>query len=332
MAELPEPLTPADCNLRDFPFMPLDIQRLRRSKAWLKAKRNPALAFYMINLWTASWHEVPAASLEDDDEVLADLAVCDLDVWEQVKADVLRGWTKCSDGRLYHAVVAEKACESWKSKVDYRDRMKAARDAKAAKKSPKTDSATESMTGSNTESITGSDKGSITESVIDQSTGLKGQGQGQGQGEVNTLEANASVDSDAGAPDVDLLGNQVESQQSESESVALHCPVARIVSAYHELMPGNPKVKVLNDKRKRAIAARWREAAKLTCKPFGYSTVDEGLKAWRAFFAVCSQSDFLTGKAKAQPGKPPFIADIDFLTSPEAFAKCLENKYHREAA
>jgi hypothetical protein len=144
-------------------------------------------------------------------------------------------------------------------------------------------------------------------------------------------EANASVASDAGAPDVDLLGNQVESQQSESESVALHCPVARIVSAYHELMPGNPKVKVLNDKRKRAITARWREAAKLTCKPFGYATVDAGLKAWRAFFAVCAESDFLTGKAKGKPGQPPFIADIDFLTAPESFAKCLENKYHREA-
>lgn len=148
-------------------------------------------------------------------------------------------------------------------------------------------------------------------------------------------EAIASVDKVADAPPVDLLGaaiGKVTPKSGESEASSLHCPVARIVSAYHELMPENPKVKVLNDKRKRAIAARWREAATLTCKPFGYSTVEEGLKAWRAFFAVCAESNFLTGRAKAQPGKPPFIADIDFLTSPEAFAKCLENKYHREAA
>ncbi|CAK0070715.1 Uncharacterised protein [Burkholderia pseudomallei] len=110
------------------------------------------------------------------------------------------------------------------------------------------------------------------------------------------------------------------------------CPVERIVAAYHHHMPDNPRVKVLNDKRKRAIAARWREASKLDCKPFGYSTVEAGLNAWRAFFTVCAQSEFLTGKARAQPGKPPFIADIDFLMSPEAFAKCLENKYHRDAA
>ncbi len=149
--------------------------------------------------------------------------------------------------------------------------------------------------------------------------------------ESKPTEANASVDSAAVAPGVDLLGAAL-SNAGESEPGALHCPIARIVKAYHDLMPDNPRVKVLNDKRKRAIAARWREAAKLDCKPFGYTTVEDGLRAWRAFFTVCAQSEFLTGKAKAQPGKPTFLADIDFLTSPEAFAKCLENKYHRDAA
>lgn len=157
-----------------------------------------------------------------------------------------------------------------------------------------------------------------------------GEGKGR-EGKGRREEANASVDSGAPAPVVDLLGAAV-ANAGDSESAALHCPIARIVKAYHDLMPDNPRVKVLNDKRKRAIAARWREASKLDCKPFGYSTVEAGLNAWRAFFTVCAQSEFLTGKAKAQPGKPPFIADIDFLMSPEAFAKCLENKYHRDAA
>ncbi|MFM0432359.1 DUF1376 domain-containing protein [Paraburkholderia aspalathi] len=113
MTELPEPPVPTDCDLRDFPFMPLDIARLRRSKAWLKAKRNPALAFYMVNLWTASWHELPASSLEDNDAVLADLAMCDSRKWPKIRGDVLHGWIKCSDGRLYHPVVAEKAQVAW---------------------------------------------------------------------------------------------------------------------------------------------------------------------------------------------------------------------------
>lgn len=110
------------------------------------------------------------------------------------------------------------------------------------------------------------------------------------------------------------------------------CPSADIVALYHELMPNNPEVKVLNEARRGAIRARWKEAAALDCKPFGYSSRAEGLAAWRSFFEVCNESDFLTGKVQAQPGKPPFVADIDFLMSPSGFAKCLENKYHREAA
>jgi uncharacterized protein YdaU (DUF1376 family) len=130
MADLPDPLMPADCDLRDFAFMPLDIQRLRRSKAWLKAKRNPVLAFYMVNLWTAAWHDVPAGSLEDDDDVLADLAMCDPAKWAKLKADVLHGWIKCSDGRLYNPTTCEKARESWDSKVERREKEANERDRK----------------------------------------------------------------------------------------------------------------------------------------------------------------------------------------------------------
>ena len=110
------------------------------------------------------------------------------------------------------------------------------------------------------------------------------------------------------------------------------CPADRIVDAYHRHMPDNPRCKVLNPARRGAIKARWNEAAKLTCKPFGYSTTADGVVAWEQFFGICAKSEFLTGRATPQPGKPPFFADIDFLMSPSGFAKCIENKYHREAA
>lgn len=138
------------------------------------------------------------------------------------------------------------------------------------------------------------------------------------------IEANASVDSDASAPTVGLF--------VQSSKTLPPCPVERIVNAYHELLPDNPRVKVLNNARRRLIASRWREAARLKCSPFGYTSTEEGIEAWRAFFSVCADSDFLTGRSKPQPGKPPFVADIDFLMSPSGFAKCLENKYHWEAA
>lgn len=124
-----------------------------------------------------------------------------------------------------------------------------------------------------------------------------------------------------------------EKKETTSSSVdaALSCPVGTLINLYHECMPNNPRVKVPNEDRKKKIRQRWREAAALDFAPFGYKTRDEGLKAWRHFFATCAESEFLTGRAPSQSGKQPFIADIDFLFSPSGFAKTLENKYHREA-
>jgi uncharacterized protein YdaU (DUF1376 family) len=130
-----EPLTPANCDLRDFAFMPLEIGRLRRSKAWLFAKRQPELGFYMMNLWTASWHELPAASMENDDDVLADAAMCPPERWSEVKAKVMHGWVLATDGRWYHPVVAEKARDSWAAKVSQRQRTANATAARRAKSS-----------------------------------------------------------------------------------------------------------------------------------------------------------------------------------------------------
>lgn len=110
------------------------------------------------------------------------------------------------------------------------------------------------------------------------------------------------------------------------------CPVGTLIDLYHELLPMNPRVKIVSEARKKAIRSRWKEAAHLQAKPFGYTTRADGLAAWRRFFEVCAQSAFLTGQAPAVPGKPPFIADIDFIFSPAGFVKTLENKYHREAA
>lgn len=136
---------------------------------------------------------------------------------------------------------------------------------------------------------------------------------------------------EAGASVAGKAGNG-EDGVSESNRNGVVCPSQAIVDLYHELMPLNPRVKVLNDARRSAIRARWREAAFLECAPFGYSNREDGLAAWRKFFEVCAESEFLTGRSQPRAGHPVFVADIDFLMSPSGFAKCLENKYHRDVA
>ena len=51
-SELPSPLTPPDCDLRDFPFMPLDVVRLRDSD--LAATESAEAFRSAVLLWCAS--------------------------------------------------------------------------------------------------------------------------------------------------------------------------------------------------------------------------------------------------------------------------------------
>lgn len=120
----PDPMTPADCDLRDFAYMPLDVLRLRDSGA--AALANPEAFRACVLAWCASWHQVPAASLPDDDAALSVLLGYGRTVaaWSKVrKAGGLHGWVKCSDGRLYHPVVADKAREAWKVALRLRGRF-----------------------------------------------------------------------------------------------------------------------------------------------------------------------------------------------------------------
>jgi len=141
--ERPAPLVEADVDLRAIaPYMPLDVVRLRDSEI---AAMSSAEAFRAaVLLWCAAWHEVPAASLPNDDAVLARRAGYGREVarFRRVKVAALRGFVECSDGRLYHRVVAEKANKVWGDLQMQRERTRAATEARGAKKGPKSNGPT----------------------------------------------------------------------------------------------------------------------------------------------------------------------------------------------
>ena len=114
------PLTPIDCDLRGLPFMPLHGERLIESDLFFLSTGEEFKA--AVALWWASWKQVPAASLPDNDRVLAGLArVADAKRWPKVRETALRGWVLCSDGRLYHPVVAEVALQAWADRQAHRE-------------------------------------------------------------------------------------------------------------------------------------------------------------------------------------------------------------------
>lgn len=145
-----QPLTPADCDLRDYVWMPLDCNRLLTSETWILGSAAEKVA--AITLWMKAWHQVPAGSLPNNDRMLAHLSEAGAD-WPQVRDHALRGWVLCDDGRFYHPVVAEKARESWEHKLAQKARTEAARAAKAAKRNPQPENAQENNGPSVTESV-----------------------------------------------------------------------------------------------------------------------------------------------------------------------------------
>ena len=129
-----DPLTPPDCDLRAYEFMPLSVLRLRDSVILSEISGDGFRT--AVLLWCASWHQVPAASLPDDDRLLARLGGFGLmiNAWRAIREEALYGFVKASDGRLYHPVIAEKALESWAKRSAFVARSKAANDAKYGKK------------------------------------------------------------------------------------------------------------------------------------------------------------------------------------------------------
>lgn len=119
---LSDPLVPVDVDLTDFPYFQLDVRRLRDSR--LAASVSGEEFRCAVLLWCAAWHQIPAASLPDDDIELAQLAGFGraINEWRKYREGALYGFVRCADGRFYHPTIAEKACDAWNEKQAHRYR------------------------------------------------------------------------------------------------------------------------------------------------------------------------------------------------------------------
>lgn len=199
MTDATQPLTPENCNLQDFAFMPLDVARLRDSD--LAASETPEACWAAVQLWAAAWHQVPAASIPDDDKWLAQQTGYGRIVkeWMKVRGGALRGWIKCTDGRLYHPVVAEKAIEAWQAKLAQRWRTECARIKKhnerhhTAIQKPEYEEWLSSGCPQGHPLHVPSDKAASPKEVTDE-TSSKRKGEGQGQGDSSSVPDGTGAD------------------------------------------------------------------------------------------------------------------------------------------
>lgn len=245
----PDPLIASDVDLRDFAYMPIDIRRLLTSETWLTSSGDEKAA--AMTLWLESWHQVPAGSLPDNDRMLAVLSQAG-GRWRKVKEAALRGWVKCSDGRLYHPVVCEKANDAWAKKIAQRQRTQSARDARRHR--TVTDDTTDDATLSVTEDVTGS----------------KGKGEGKERG--SEAKASAPPAGEWGDDRSNLFGGALQWLEKHSGRPKTQCKT--IIGRWLKLT-GNDYAAVLGVIREARDAdvadpVPWIEAA-LKPKPNGHA-------------------------------------------------------------
>lgn len=127
----PEPPVPIGCDMAGNDWFPLHFDRLRKSKWWRRATDMARARNVM--LWGEAYKQVPAGSMPDDDDELAEAAGFGMDVESFIaaKADIMGPWVLCSDGRWYHPTVCEVVLEAWEKQSDKR---KAAATKKAAQR------------------------------------------------------------------------------------------------------------------------------------------------------------------------------------------------------
>ena len=133
-----EPLVPADCTMRGLDFMPLYLDRLMSSRTWARVMSvtDLNLGGYLVNLWGAAFRNVPAGSIEDDDDVLRQATGCPANLWDRVRPQLLKGWLRCQqDGRVYHRGACDIIAGIWDSRQAKRADLAKARAVKAAKRS-----------------------------------------------------------------------------------------------------------------------------------------------------------------------------------------------------
>lgn len=114
MTALPPPPVPPECTMAGNDWFPLHFVRLRKSKWWRRA--SDLARARNVMLWGWAYEAVPAGSLPDDDDELADAAgfgMDGIDAFIAVKAEIMAPWTLCSDGRWYHPTLVEVVLDSW---------------------------------------------------------------------------------------------------------------------------------------------------------------------------------------------------------------------------
>ncbi|PZQ54174.1 MAG: hypothetical protein DI555_14020 [Novosphingobium pentaromativorans] len=319
MPVLPDPFTPPDCDLRGMPFMPLDTNRLLDSDFMALATAEEFR--WGFTLWCKAWQQVPAGSLPDDDRILAHLSGA-RDKWCDVRDMSLHGFVKCSDGRLYHPVICEKAIEALPHRQEFKRGKSAAAERKERERTdraalfeglrnvgivPDFDTKTRDLrklAETNNVTISHSDGAVTCHTPV---TAIKGTVKGQGQVLDNSPSDSSISDADPPEPPPPLELLPVIVDQPDDAQIAFDRH-----DALRREFTSRARSVELTAERKRLLAARLH--------------IIGGLSAWDEVLAIIRASPFLRGDTS----RNGFVAVIDWLLKPANLRKVQEGNYDHD--
>jgi Protein of unknown function (DUF1376) len=350
--ELPAPLVPAEVDLRGLEYMPLMGDRLFSSDFNLDADDTEFRVG--LRLWWQAWKQVPAGSLPSEERRLCKLAGLEEAPakWKRVRHQALHGFVQCADGRLYHPIIAQQALIAWEKRAEHvadaagaadrkrRDRMERKSmfdDLRAAGITPAWDIKKEDLRRLHSERVTAPVTPPVTVTGHDQVTPpvtvtvtAK-----TGRYETGQLKPNTSLlpqapalrpeDRPPAPPQLSLVDPPSAKPKGPPD-----CPHQAVLALWEEVLPSLPQHLPSQWRGARAdhLRARWRETAVAK----GWTDEAQGLAYLRRLFAHIGRSTFLTGKAPTrEPGKRPFVIELEWLVNPTNWAKVHEGKYHEEA-
>lgn len=339
-----EPLVPADVDLRDFAFMPVDVQRLLTSETWILGSGDERAA--AMTLWLVSWHQVPAASLPDNDKMLSHLSQSKN--WARIKKHALRGWVLAADGRYYHPVVAEKALEAWLEKLAQRlsggagnakrwgldfdptPIEEAIRESRAllSALNPQSRALSRKRTAaiaSGQKRDSGCDRGAIPSGSQETGTGT-GTGREELKSSLRSDSSSASPDdapSDAGKTDdkAQRLAEVTDEAIAAWNASKLVKPNGGLLATVNAAVGRENR----RNQVKRCVAI-----ARDICREQGHQRIPP--EFWAEFFAVAAKDDFHSGRQGGGRGHENWTPDFEYMTQPKTMLKLFERVESEEVA
>lgn len=345
--QLPAPLVPSHVDLRGLPYMPLDVNRIRDSQLAISASGDEFRA--AVLLWCASWNQVPAASLPEDDQTLAAYAGYgrDLKSWKRARGGAMRGFVQCTDGRWYHPVVAEKALEAWEERKEYRDkreneaaRLKHHRDEHKALRDELRGYGITAPWNEKIEALRAMVQNARlqpTHTENETRTGelhaMANKGREEKGREGIKDQETSSLRSDSSSAAPTTAGG--DGQQSEADKQRKQeLKAARIAGITEDAMqvfngllakPSGllPKVSDVNLAKKRRWVERCIQVASDIClRQYGNKLVT--LQFWQDYFGACDMDDFMAGRSRNGAGHENWKPDFEYLTRPDVMTKVFE--------